>query len=416
MKVSTLASVWALTQLTTAYPGMEKTLTEIKNRATASTSGANSLDQFDSTELIGDLATLPDSALTSVGKDVKSVILGGEGRSTATWNTAVPAKGAYSCSQNTCCIWQYISDDMKNTFKGGAGRCNALARGAIRLGFHDAAGWSKSTGTSGGADGSIILAPAEMARPANNGLQEIVAQMSTWYNTYKSYGVSMADLIQMGATVATVTCPLGPRIKSYVGRKDSNVPCTDGLLPGVDQSADALINLFLDKTIAPHGLTALIGAHTTSQQRFVNVTRRLDPQDSTPGVWDVLFYQQTIGKAPARVFKFPSDIVLSQDSRIVQEFNEFAAQGAQDHWNEDYAREYVRVSMLGVYNINTLTDCSKVLPQRITSYNAPDQTQLNQWVTTTGPPDAVATALSIGGNIAGLSSFITGLLKKIFNW
>ncbi|KAJ2955374.1 hypothetical protein NQ176_g11403 [Zarea fungicola] len=35
---------------------------------------------------------------------------------------------------------------------------------------------------------------------------------------------------------------------------------------------------------------------------------------------------------------------------------------SQSRWNEDYAREYVRLSLLGVHNINDLTECTKVLP------------------------------------------------------
>ncbi|KAH8890383.1 heme peroxidase [Thozetella sp. PMI_491] len=410
MKFTTLASTLALCHTTVAYPGMAQTLQDIQRRA--------GLDAGDSFELIGDLVNTPDNSLSAVGKDVKSIILGGNGQSTDTWRYSVPAKGSTACQKDTCCIWQYISNDMKSTFTGAAGRCNALARGAIRLGFHDAAGWSKNTGTGGGADGSIILAPAEMTRPENNGLQEIVAQMQTWYNNYKAYGVSMADLIQMGATVATVVCPLGPRIKSYVGRKDSSAACTDGLLPGVNQPADALIKLFQDKTIQPNGLVALIGAHTTSQQRFVNTTRALDPQDSTPGVWDVLFYTQTITTAPVRVFKFASDIVLSQDPRTASEFKEFAKTNGGNDWNEYYAREYVRLSMLGVYNINSLTDCSKVLPSRTSYYYAPDQAYLTKWMGTSGRSsgsDTISQALRSGSSIANLaSSIISSILGKIF--
>ena len=33
--------------------------------------------------------------------------------------------------------------------------------------------------------------------------------------------------------------------------------------------------------------------------------------------------------------------------------------------SQAYAREYVRLSLLGVYNINNLTDCSHVLPAAI---------------------------------------------------
>ena len=57
----------------------------------------------------------------------------------------------------------------------------------------------------------------------------------------------------------------------------------DGLLPGVNDSADTLIKLFQAKTIGPHELVALLGAHTTSQQFNVDPKRAAAPQDGTPG-------------------------------------------------------------------------------------------------------------------------------------
>lgn len=42
------------------------------------------------------------------------------------------------------------------------------------------------------------------------------------YQKYQPYGAEAADLIQMGVTVATVICPLRPRIRSFVGREDSD--------------------------------------------------------------------------------------------------------------------------------------------------------------------------------------------------
>jgi catalase (peroxidase I) len=246
---------------------------------------------------------------------------------------------------------------MAAKFRGASFRCNSFARGAVRLGFHDAGAWQKGL-DYGGADGSIILTD-ELSRPVNNGLQEIAAVQVGWYNKYKQYNVTAADLIQMGATVATVVCPLGPRIRSFVGRKDSPKPSMDGLLPDVNAPADSLIQLFEAKTIKPHGLAALVGAHTTSQQRFFKPERALDPQDSTPGVWDVLFYGQTLNpNAPKRVLKFPSDVVLSTHPRIAEEWKEFAGPGGQDHWDDDFAKEYVRLSMLGLSNINSLTECT----------------------------------------------------------
>lgn len=336
MRLSTVAVAWTLSVLVgtaAAWPGMKATLEELNHRLDSRQDAEDS--SFDSKELLGDLLTLQDNQLTPVGTTIKNILQGTQGAESnaARYNLfTLPGKNTNACKADTCCVWQHISNEMFLKFIGLSGRCTNLARAAIRLGFHDAAGWSKNTGPGGGADGSLVLSPAEILRPENNGLQDIVAQMKTWYASYKGNGVSMADLVQMGATVATVACPMGPRIRSYVGRKDSSVACTDGLLPGVNSDADTLIKLFQDKTIEPHGLTALVGAHTTSQQRFVDPSRAGDPQDASPGVWDVKFYKQTLGDAPPRVFRFASDVVLARDSRVSAEFQRFASD--QSHWNE----------------------------------------------------------------------------------
>ncbi len=346
----------------------------------------------------------------------------------------LPREGSPECEKDTCCIWQYISDDMRAAFAGESGRCTALARGAVRLGFHDAAGWSKATGPLGGADGSIILAPIEMTRRDNRGLEEIVAQMKVWYRRYGAYGVSMADLIQMGATVATVVCPLGPRIKSYVGRRDSAAPAPDGLLPGVNQPAGELIALFRNKTIEPHGLTALIGAHTTSQQRFVDPERALDPQDSTPGVWDVLFYKQTLGSAPPRVFRFQSDIVLAQDPRISREFQEFAGPGGQRALERGEIIDYSALSAetmthriaLGLRarirpsqpaRCLTISTASRTVPRssppRRRSWKSPDKPELDKWLGTDERLDPVSAAIEAGKSVAGLADVIDDLVESV---
>ncbi|ETS85293.1 hypothetical protein PFICI_03318 [Pestalotiopsis fici W106-1] len=422
MRFSTFLTTYSVvTSTVLAYPGMandpgfSKRLAKLMERDS---------DEFDSNELIGDLITLPDSALTPVAKDIKNIIMGdGSGESDVTYTGAVPALKSAECGKDTCCVWKYIADDMVKLFKGNSGRCTKWARKAVRLGFHDAGGWSKQTaaqGLQGGADGSICLNSVELTLTENNGLQDIGDQMKAWYAKYNTQlgfkSVTMADLIQMGATVATVVCPLGPRIKSYVGRKDSSIQ-NPQLLPGVTQSADDLISLFEDKTIRPHGLVALLGAHTTSQQFFVDTNRAGDPQDSTPGIWDVLFYGQTQGTAatPKRVFKFQSDIVISQHPKTQNEWQEFAGSGGQDHWNEDYAREYVRLSLLGVNNINTLTECTKVLPAAIKSFTAPDQKNVDKWLNTLGSKSVLgqqlANALNDGQSIASfIISTVLGIL------
>lgn len=338
MKFSAITSACAGAALVgnaIAHPGMNKVVNEIKANIMARQGGPAD-PALNSNELIGDLQTLQDSQLTPVGKDIKATILHqANGESLETYPN-VPKLGTSQCKADTCCVWQYIANEMVTAFKGPSGRCTNAARAAVRLGFHDSAGWSKSTGPNGGADGSLILNAEEIRRPGNRGLEEIVTLTQTWFNKYKGYSISAADLVQMGANVATVVCPLGPRTKTYIGRKDNPKPAPDGLLPPVDASADFLIKLFQDKTIQPNGLVALLGAHSTAQQRFVDPARAGDPQDSTPGVWDMLYYNETINpNAPARVFKFASDIKLAADPRMSRLFTAFAApnNAAQLPWN-----------------------------------------------------------------------------------
>lgn len=314
----------SLSSTSLAYPGMGETMAELRRSAKVA--------RADSKQLIGDLKTLKDSQLTSIGKDIKAILLDQKSAESNTIDTSIPpgTVDSAACKADLCCVWKWISYEMTAKFNGTSGRCTKFARGAVRLGFHDAGVWSNTT-SYGGADGSILLSD-EMSRTDNAGLEAIADQMKSWYNKYKQYGVSMADLIQMGANIATVVCPLGPRIRSFVGRKDNSKAGPTGLLPGVNDSADKLIKLFEAKTIDPHDLVALVGAHTTSQQHFVNTARDGDPQDSTPGIWDVAFYGQTTGSPPPRVLKFASDINLSKDSRTQGEWQEFI--GGQSHWNE----------------------------------------------------------------------------------
>ena len=315
--------------------------------------------------MIGDLK---QGATTPVGQSIQNILLRTESAEDTNSRYIPPGLlGSNKCKADTCCVWAYVSLAMSLKFTGPTGRCNDLARAAIRLGFHDAGTWSSSLAANGqdfgGADGSIVLSGSEVNRPENNGLQAIIKQMATWQ---KLFGVSMADLIQYGAAHAVVTCPLGPRIRSFVGRKDSKTAAPDGLLPDAKASADSLISLFEDKTISGHELAALLGAHSTSKQFFFDTTRAGAPQDGTPGVWDVRFYNQTLETTgvPKKVFRIPSDVVLAQHSSMANEWTKFRQPNnvGQKHWNEDYATAYTRLSLLGVNNINNLTECTKTLP------------------------------------------------------
>ncbi|KAF8458628.1 heme peroxidase [Terfezia claveryi] len=342
-----------------AWPGMGKINQALVKRKDGNDDGSAPR------ELIGDLKTTPPGQWTEVGKAVAGIIMGDiSGESAEGGKYKLPgALKTKKCKSDKCCVWGHVSNWLTTQFTAPDGQCNDYARASIRMGFHDAGTWAKSMAAQGqdfgGADGSIVLSKAEIKRPENKGLEEIVRKARDWAIIF---GVGVADLVQFMAIHAVVTCPLGPRIRVFVGRMDSSRACPDGLLPGVTQPPDDLIALFEDKTIGPHDLAALLGAHSTSRQFFFNESHSGEPQDDTPGVWDVKFYGQTLQDGPDGVFKFQSDIALGNHPRVHDEWMSFAGPGGQDHWNEDYAIAYTRLSMLGVNNINSLTECTRVLP------------------------------------------------------
>ena len=250
-----------------------------------------------------------------------------------------------------------VSAELTKLFKESNGQCNDNARAAVRFGFHDAGSWDKNA-ANGGADGSLMMDFGEQNRPENNGLQNIRTVLR---GVQSKFGVGYADLAQYAHNHATVTCPKGPRIHTFVGRKDATKAAPTGLLPDVHSPADDLIKLFEDKGFSPHDLAALVGAHSSAKQRFVEPAKAGFPLDTTPGVWDVEFYNETLQSPPdSRIFVLPSDKVLSVHPRINDEWLEFV--GDQQHWNEDYSKAYVRMSLTGVNNFNDLKVCTKTLP------------------------------------------------------
>lgn len=134
MRFTQLALSLTLAGNALAYPGMAKLLSDLHDHQRRQD---DEVDGSDSTEMIGDLLTLADEELTRVGLNIKNILLGAvTAHTNEVWITEVPALGTSECAANTCCVWQYISDDMEAAFREEDGRCTALARGAIRLGFH----------------------------------------------------------------------------------------------------------------------------------------------------------------------------------------------------------------------------------------------------------------------------------------
>lgn len=303
-------------------------LLDLSNAFAVPAPAAGTNDGSEQRELIGDLVL---GNLSPVGQIIADIITGsGSGQS----QEGGEAPRGDACKKDPCCIWYAVSETLTKNFKGHGGRCNDNARAAVRAGFHDAGTWSKSNKAAGkdfgGADGSLVMNFGEDARPENNGLQGIIALLRS---VQAKHGVGFADLVQFASTHATVTCPLGPRVRTFVGRKDATQAAPDGLLPSMKSPAPVLIDLFKDKTIIPHDLAALVGAHSTSKQFTQDLTRVGASQDSTPAVWDVRFYNETIQSPPRKkLFVFPSDVALSNDPRIRSEWLSFIDD--QSHWNE----------------------------------------------------------------------------------
>lgn len=217
--------------------------------------------------------------------------------------------------------------------------------------------WNTAQGATGGCDGSLVLA-GELGLPENKGLDGIAGYLKGLAGTYH---VSVADMIVFAGSHAIVTCPGGPRVQTYIGRKDSSTRAPPGLLPDVRAPADTLFKLFQDKGFDAVDLAALLGAHSTSNQFHFNESAGAAgaPQDSTPGVWDVKYYSETTAP-PKGVVVLPSDAKLAAHATVGKEFKGFV--GNAGKWNGKFADAMARMERFGSDGTKGLVDCTGVLP------------------------------------------------------
>lgn len=112
----------------------------------------------------------------------------------------------------------------------------------------------------------------------------------------------------MGVTIAIAvkSCPWGPYIPFYVGRKDNPTPARPDQIPSPFTDAPDLIQMFGAKGFSVVDLVALVGSHSVGG----NLSHV--PFDDTPGVMDSTTYytQKLVGSAPATL---PSDKFLALD-------------------------------------------------------------------------------------------------------
>ncbi|KAI1429677.1 peroxidase [Xylaria sp. FL1777] len=343
-----------------AHPGMGRVMAEIQARGDFALGARSSA-------LLGDLVS---GALTTVGQTISDILQGETSAADSSTSAAYKPPGALgssACTADPLCVWYYVATQMWSDFADANG-CTDLGRGAIRQGFHDAAAWDIYS-TYGGADGSLLLSD-ELSRSENLGLAEIGAATKAYYNTFHPYGAGMADIIQLGALVGTVACPGGPRIRAFAGRKDNARAAPTGKLPLPAMDAPTLIGLFVNKTFTASDLVALVGAHTAAKQRFVDPSRANAPLDTDPQIWDASFYGETLTGDNKTFFILHSDKALATYGATQGQWKVFAGTAGQALCSlltwlyKAYAQAYFRMSLLGVNNLNQLTEITQVIPSR----------------------------------------------------
>jgi L-ascorbate peroxidase len=77
-----------------------------------------------------------------------------------------------------------------------------------------------------------------------------------------------------------------------------------------------------EKGFSPADTAALVGAHSVSRQQFVDENRKDTPQDSTPGIADVSFYNETLNPSE-NILAFETDKNLASDPASSPAWNSF---------------------------------------------------------------------------------------------
>lgn len=100
--------------------------------------------------------------------------------------------------------------------------------------------------------------------------------------------------LKVAGILAVIICPGGPPIETWIGRRDIGVRNPDGMIPDVNDSVEKMLARFADMGLSVRDTMALVGAHSTAKQRFVDPSQAGKSMDSTVDIWDVKFYGETL--------------------------------------------------------------------------------------------------------------------------
>jgi len=295
---------------------------------------------------------------------------GGVGTDDPGTGTGTGTSGGNSTDPACAPFLPLVQEIMGSLF---GGLCGDEARAATRLAFHDAGTFSlalAATGApNGGADGSMLIDPDEPNRSENNGLQTIVTLLRAISLSFPD--IAKADVLQLAGALSVQVCPGGPQISPlFMGRKDATNVAPTGLLPDPSQAVPFLQARFEDMGLTVDNMVALIGAHTTAKQMFVDAEFAGDAMDTSVDVWDVGFYSNALAQATVNdtffaengVFILESDLQMALNSATSSRFGQFASN--QNTWTSHYSQAHSAMSVLG-QDTNTLVQCDEILPAAI---------------------------------------------------
>lgn len=138
---------------------------------------------------------------------------------------------------------------------------------AIRAAFHDAATHSVSLNT-GGADGSLNF---ELLPKINLDFVPLIA----FYNSIKTAGTSLADIIVLGSLIALSECS-GPKLPMRFGRPDTILSFNSNAIPVSGERFGSIISKFIEMGFNVREMTILsVGGHSIVIIIYYLITNRV---------------------------------------------------------------------------------------------------------------------------------------------
>jgi len=252
--------------------------------------------------------------------------------------------------------------------------CGDAAHGALRLVFHDAIGIDPVAG-GGGADGSIItFNETELAFPANDGLDDVLALVGPFSDKYKDQ-LSPGDFIQFAGALSLASCPGAPQVEFAFGRPQPTAASPPNLVPEPFDSVTSILARFASVGFAPHEVVALLSSHSIAGADTVDPNLVGVPFDSTPAVFDTTFFIEVLLKgfnlpgvagnqgevetAVQGTLRLQSDSLIARDSRTACDWQHLV--NNQPEMKKNFGAALFKLSLLGQKK-SALTDCSLIIP------------------------------------------------------